>query len=252
MRREARAWTCSTTPRRRPRAPSSRCSAPPARTRWPSSGTGSRASAPDPAHWQLPDTWLDGDHEIAVGARTLDAVHTPGHTPGHFVFADRAARPALRRRPRAADDHPVDRLHRAAGRRSRSGDFMASLTQGPLPAGPADPARPRPGRRRPRTPASTSCSPSTRPGSSRASRRSRHAGGATAYDVAAQLGWTRHLHAFDTLDVFNRGHGVDGDQGPPRPAGRRGRATSSVGADGVALRPSLTAASARVVRRWPR
>ncbi len=45
---------------------------------------------PDLAMWGYPDTWLDGDHEIAVGTRTLDAVHTPGHTPGHFVFADRA------------------------------------------------------------------------------------------------------------------------------------------------------------------
>src|SRR6478735_9512859 len=46
---------------------------------------------PDPMMWAFPDTWLDGDHEIPVGARTLDAVHTPGHTPGHYVFADRAA-----------------------------------------------------------------------------------------------------------------------------------------------------------------
>ena len=41
--------------------------------------------------WGYPDTWLDGDHPIAVGSRTLDAVHTPGHTQGHFVFADHAA-----------------------------------------------------------------------------------------------------------------------------------------------------------------
>ncbi len=30
-------------------------------------------------------------------------------------------------------------------------------------------------------------------------------GTGTAYTVAQQLGWTRHLHAFDTLDVFSRG-----------------------------------------------
>lgn len=46
---------------------------------------------PDPGDWAYPTTWLDRDHEIVVGKRTLDAVHTPGHTPGHFVFADRDA-----------------------------------------------------------------------------------------------------------------------------------------------------------------
>ena len=40
--------------------------------------------------------------QIPVGARTIDAVHTPGHTPGHYVFAEQGRRPAVRRRPRAA------------------------------------------------------------------------------------------------------------------------------------------------------
>jgi glyoxylase-like metal-dependent hydrolase (beta-lactamase superfamily II) len=38
-----------------------------------------------------PDEWLDQDVSIEVGRRTLDAVSTPGHTQGHYVFADRAA-----------------------------------------------------------------------------------------------------------------------------------------------------------------
>ncbi|HEY5419922.1 MAG TPA: MBL fold metallo-hydrolase, partial [Marmoricola sp.] len=38
-----------------------------------------------------PDEWLERDGVIEVGARTLDAVPTPGHTQGHFVFADRRA-----------------------------------------------------------------------------------------------------------------------------------------------------------------
>lgn len=38
----------------------------------------------------MPDQWLDRDHRIDIGGRTLDAVSTPGHTQGHFVFADRA------------------------------------------------------------------------------------------------------------------------------------------------------------------
>ena len=74
-----------------------------------------RREMPDPAWWAYPDTWLDGDLEIAVGARTLDAVHTPGHTPGPLRVRRPRRRAALRRRPRAADDHAVDRVHDAAG-----------------------------------------------------------------------------------------------------------------------------------------
>lgn len=38
-----------------------------------------------------PDRWFEGDHVIDVGTRRLDALATPGHTRGHFVFADQAA-----------------------------------------------------------------------------------------------------------------------------------------------------------------
>jgi glyoxylase-like metal-dependent hydrolase (beta-lactamase superfamily II) len=36
----------------------------------------------------LPDRWLDRDLVIDLGGRSLDAVATPGHTQGHYVFAD--------------------------------------------------------------------------------------------------------------------------------------------------------------------
>ena len=42
-------------------------------------------------YYGYPDEWLDRDVGIEVGTRTLDAVSTPGHTQGHYVFADRAA-----------------------------------------------------------------------------------------------------------------------------------------------------------------
>ncbi|MDQ6642730.1 MAG: MBL fold metallo-hydrolase, partial [Actinomycetota bacterium] len=38
-----------------------------------------------------PDEWLERDVSIEVGTRKLDAVSTPGHTQGHYVFADKAA-----------------------------------------------------------------------------------------------------------------------------------------------------------------
>ncbi|MCX6394879.1 MAG: MBL fold metallo-hydrolase [Propionibacteriales bacterium] len=46
-----------------------------------------------PTHnYGMPDVWLDRDLVIDVGGRTLDAVATPGHTQGHYVFADTAQR----------------------------------------------------------------------------------------------------------------------------------------------------------------
>jgi glyoxylase-like metal-dependent hydrolase (beta-lactamase superfamily II) len=39
----------------------------------------------------MPDEWLDRDLEIDLGARRLDALSTPGHTQGHYVFADHDA-----------------------------------------------------------------------------------------------------------------------------------------------------------------
>jgi glyoxylase-like metal-dependent hydrolase (beta-lactamase superfamily II) len=42
----------------------------------------------DPADWPLPDQWLADRDQIKFADRTLDVVHTPGHTAGHVVFRD--------------------------------------------------------------------------------------------------------------------------------------------------------------------
>ncbi|MGN6251530.1 MAG: MBL fold metallo-hydrolase [Marmoricola sp.] len=42
-------------------------------------------------NYGMPDEWLDRDLVVDLGERTLDAVATPGHTQGHYVFADTAA-----------------------------------------------------------------------------------------------------------------------------------------------------------------
>ena len=39
----------------------------------------------------MPDEWLERDLAIDLGGRRLDAVSTPGHTQGHYVFADETA-----------------------------------------------------------------------------------------------------------------------------------------------------------------
>ncbi len=49
------------------------------------------AERPSIDDYGMPDEWLDRDLAIDLGGRTLDAVSTPGHTQGHYVFADSAA-----------------------------------------------------------------------------------------------------------------------------------------------------------------
>ena len=131
----------------RARTRSLACSSPPAPPTSPSCGT--RAASDQDARprrlWQYPDTWLEGDHAIPVGARTLDAVHTPGHTPGHYVFADQADGLLF------AGDHVLPTITPSIGftvppTPQPLGDFMASLTKVRALPDLQDPARPRAGR----------------------------------------------------------------------------------------------------------
>jgi len=39
-----------------------------------------------------PDRWLEEGDRVQVGEVELEVLHTPGHTPGHIVFFDRAGR----------------------------------------------------------------------------------------------------------------------------------------------------------------
>ncbi len=39
-----------------------------------------------------PDRWLAGGERVSVGNAEFEVRHCPGHTPGHVVFANRAAR----------------------------------------------------------------------------------------------------------------------------------------------------------------
>ncbi|MBC7800428.1 MAG: MBL fold metallo-hydrolase [Gemmatimonadaceae bacterium] len=42
-----------------------------------------------------PDRWLTEGGTVTLGEHRFDVLHCPGHTPGHIVFLDRAARMAL-------------------------------------------------------------------------------------------------------------------------------------------------------------
>jgi glyoxylase-like metal-dependent hydrolase (beta-lactamase superfamily II) len=187
--------------------------------------------------WQPPTTWLDGDHEIAVGARTIDAVHTPGHTPGHFVFADRADVVLF------AGDHVLPTITPSIGftvppTADPLGDFMASLAK----------VRGLPDLRV--LPAHGPVAPSTH---ARVDELLAHhetrltdslaavsPAGSTAYDVARQLGWTRHLHPFDGLDWFSRGMAAMETKAHLEVLVARGQATREDHPDGLVYRPATT------------
>ena len=48
-----------------------------------------------PAVAFTPDTWLNDGDRVKVGALEFDVLHCPGHTPGHVVFFEPAARLAF-------------------------------------------------------------------------------------------------------------------------------------------------------------
>ncbi|WP_340539770.1 MBL fold metallo-hydrolase [Nocardioides sp. GXZ039] len=172
---------------------------------WTGGGPGGGPGS-DPHSWLPPTSWLTDDQQIAIGARNLDAVHTPGHTPGHYVFADRAAGLLF------SGDHVLPTITPSIGftlplPEQPLGDFLASLTK--VQALP-DLAL---------LPAHGPVAPSSH---ARVAQLLEHHdirladslaavpedGVATARDVASRLGWTRHHHPFDTLDPFNAGMAV--------------------------------------------
>ncbi len=157
-------------------------------------------ATPPTAHYEYPDAWLEQDHALAVGSRTLDAVATPGHTQGHFVFADRAAGLLF------AGDHVLPTITPSIGfepayAAQPLGDFLGSLAK--VRAMPDLRLLPAHG-------------PVTASSHARVDELVAHhderlalclaaveSGRETAYDVAHELPWTRHARAMAELDVFN-------------------------------------------------
>ncbi|MDP3895008.1 MBL fold metallo-hydrolase [Nocardioides sp.] len=163
-------------------------------------GDYTRDSTPDLSMWAYPDTWLTEDHTIAVGERAIDAVATPGHTQGHFVFADRAAGILF------AGDHVLPTITPSIGfepvlAEQPLGDFLGSLTKvRGLPDLTLLPAHgPVAGSSHHRIDELLAhhevrlelC------------REALRGGAGTSYDVAGVLPWTRHEHRLADLDLFN-------------------------------------------------
>ena len=188
------------------------------------------ADMPDPGMWAYPDTWLEGDHDIDVGPRTLRAVHTPGHTPGHYVFADDNAALLF------AGDHVLPTITPSIGFTMPEtalplDDFLASLTKvRGLPDMEILPAH------GPIAPSSHErvdellVHHEVRLEHSLAALAS---GPRTAQDVARALPWTRHERAYDGLDLFAQGMAAMETKAHLELLVARGQATRSVEADGV-------------------
>lgn len=155
----------------------------------------------DPEQWRDPELWLEDAATVEVGRRTLAAIHTPGHTQGHVVYADHTAGLLF------AGDHVLPTITPSVGFDPSSKGaslraFMTSLTKMRslpdlllLPAhGPVAPSV-----------------------HARVDQLLEHheqrlalsldvvrGGPVTAYQVAQALPWTRHQHRFATLDASNQ------------------------------------------------
>jgi glyoxylase-like metal-dependent hydrolase (beta-lactamase superfamily II) len=160
----------------------------------------SKDEMPDRSMWGYPDSWLEKDHAIRVGDRRLDAVATPGHTQGHYVFADAAAGLLF------AGDHVLPTITPSIGfegvlASQPLGDFLNSLAKVRLlPDLALLPAH-----------GATGMSSHARVDELidhhgvrlDLCRRAVAGGGLTAHEAARQLPWTRHEHRLDDLDLFN-------------------------------------------------
>ena len=159
-------------------------------------------SAPDRSVWLPPDTWLTGDTTISVGERTLDAVSTPGHTQGHYVYADKAAGLLF------AGDHVLPTITPSVGFEPVYADlplhdYLESLVK----------MRGLPDLRL--LPAHGAVTDSTHARVDELLAHHDHRldlclaaiapGGSTSYDVAKLLPWTRHDKSLADLDLFNSG-----------------------------------------------
>ncbi|KRA28237.1 MBL fold metallo-hydrolase [Nocardioides sp. Root614] len=190
------------------------------------------SAVPNQSVWLYPDTWFEGDHEIPVGGRTLNAVHTPGHTAGHYVFADRSASLLF------AGDHILPTITPSIGftmppAPDPLGDFMASLTK--VRALPDLRVLPAHGPVAPSTHARVDellLHHETRLAKSLATLAG---GGRTAYDAANQLTWTRHERSFDELDLFNQGIAAMETKAHLELLVARGSAMRTTASEGVVL-----------------
>jgi glyoxylase-like metal-dependent hydrolase (beta-lactamase superfamily II) len=164
---------------------------------WRAMMPGGRPSMDD---YGMPDVWLDDDLTLDLGGRSVDAIATPGHTQGHYVFADTTAGLLF------SGDHVLPSITPSIGFEPKwveqpLRDFLDSLVK----------VRALPDLKL--LPAHGPVAPSSH---ARVDELAGHhavrleqcrvavAGGArTAWEVAGELGWTRHERNRDELGPFD-------------------------------------------------
>jgi len=156
---------------------------------------------PDPADWTYPDEWLDGDVDVTLGDRTLLAVETPGHTRGHYVFADREAGLLF------AGDHVLPTITPSIGFEPAPAalplaDFLTSLRK--VRGMPDAVLLPAHGPVAPSVHARVDELLAHHEHRLSACRDAVRGAGHTAYEVAGVLPWTRRERAFTELGLFDQ------------------------------------------------
>lgn len=151
--------------------------------------------------WRPPDDWITDGAQLPAGGRTLTAIHTPGHTQGHVIFADPADGILF------AGDHVLPHITPSIGLEPVHadlplGDYLTSLAaMRDLPDMRLLPAH---------GPVATSVHARVdelvahHDARLAASARAVTRGASTAYDAARALRWTRRERGFDDLDLFNQ------------------------------------------------
>jgi glyoxylase-like metal-dependent hydrolase (beta-lactamase superfamily II) len=148
-----------------------------------------------------PDEWIADGAMFRVGARTLEAIATPGHTRGHVVFADRAAGILF------AGDHVLPHITPSVAfevEPSRLGlrDYLGSLRL--VRALPDMDLLPAHGPTGTRVHARVDALLAHHDHRLAEMADALTAGASTGFDVANQIGWTRRLRKFADLDPFNQ------------------------------------------------
>jgi glyoxylase-like metal-dependent hydrolase (beta-lactamase superfamily II) len=156
---------------------------------------------PARAEWEFPDEWVAGPAAIAVGARKLDPLPTPGHTRGHLCYLDAAAGLLF------AGDHVLPHITPSIGFEAALaslplGDYLQSLRLvRELPDTLLLPAHgPVTGSVHARVDALLAHHAERLD----ATERAVASGADTAYEVARILRWTRRERHLDDLDPFNQ------------------------------------------------
>ncbi|HSV39417.1 MAG TPA: MBL fold metallo-hydrolase [Nocardioidaceae bacterium] len=164
-----------------------------------------KSSSIEPDLWLYPDTWITEDTTIAVGTREIAAISTPGHTAGHFVYADHAADLLF------AGDHVLPTITPSVGFEVIEDtfplrDYLASLAK--VKAMPDLQLLPAHGATDMRSHQRVDELIAHHDHRLEQSLAAVEGGHHTAYAVARELPWTRHDRKFTDLDLFNGGMAV--------------------------------------------